>query len=270
MSPDLSVTARGSLLLVQPYRIKNLGMTKHAARPALVLALVLVPASLGAQEPLVTDRPDFTESASSVVPGRVQLEAGATLDRVDDENAVTLGEALFRIGVVPGLEARVGVPSWIDAGEASGLDSGFLGAKAELPAGAGWDLALLVGTTVPIGDDEVASDEWEPEAVLAAGRDLSETTGLGVNLGWGRPSDGEERIDEWRGSVAAGFDLGGGWGAYGEAFGFVTDGDAGPAFLDAGVTRLLGPDLQLDARVGAGLFDAAGDAFVGVGVSKRW
>ena len=46
--------------------------------------LVLVAATGGtatAQEPMVTDRPDFTESTSTVMPGVYQLEAGYTFAR---------------------------------------------------------------------------------------------------------------------------------------------------------------------------------------------
>ncbi|MDX1660461.1 MAG: transporter [Gemmatimonadota bacterium] len=234
-----------------------------------VLAIA-VASPLTAQEPLVTDRPDFTESAASVEPGRIQIEAGTTFESADGLEAWTVGEVLGRIGVSPAIELRVGVPSYLDVNGAEGFDDAFLGTKVELPGGSGWGTALLAGTTVPVGDADVAANEWQPEIVLALARDLSQRAGLGFNLGWGRPVVEGEREDEFLASAAVGYDLGDGWGAFGEAFGFATGDDAGPAFLDAGVTRLVGPDFQLDARVGAGLFQAAGEWFAGIGFSRRW
>jgi hypothetical protein len=61
---------------------------------------------------MVTDRPDFTESASVVPRGRVQLEAGYTYARDEDAGVLaahSYPEALARIGVVDDrLELRLG------------------------------------------------------------------------------------------------------------------------------------------------------------------
>ena len=46
--------------------------------------------------------------------------------------------------------------------------------------------------------------------------------------------------------------------------------DDDEAVLNGGLTFLVHPLLQLDARVGAGLTDAAPDFFVGVGIARRW
>ncbi|HKY61551.1 MAG TPA: transporter, partial [Gemmatimonadota bacterium] len=94
----------------------------------LVAALAgLNPGSLAGQEgaPLVTDRPDFTESAVTVPRGDVQLESGYTFTRSDEEDEHSLGEVLARIGLVERLEARIGFGShaWITA--AGNDPSGF-------------------------------------------------------------------------------------------------------------------------------------------------
>lgn len=49
-------------------------------RAALMTIFLMIAVSTHAAEPLVGDRPDFTESALSVAPGSVQLKVGATLD----------------------------------------------------------------------------------------------------------------------------------------------------------------------------------------------
>lgn len=71
------------------------------------------PGSDGRDDPLVTDRPDFTEASSTVGKGRIQLEAGYTYVRDRSGGATTNGhsypEALLRVGVLADwLEFRVG------------------------------------------------------------------------------------------------------------------------------------------------------------------
>ncbi|HVR97870.1 MAG TPA: transporter, partial [Thermoanaerobaculia bacterium] len=82
----------------------------------LLLVLTAAPAAAldlsGLPEPLVTDRPDFTESTSTVAPGHFQVEGGATLARVEDEDSETWGEVLVRYGLGPRLEARLAAGSY--------------------------------------------------------------------------------------------------------------------------------------------------------------
>ncbi|MGH7563856.1 MAG: hypothetical protein ACREK5_05485, partial [Gemmatimonadota bacterium] len=79
---------------------------RRSLAAAVLLAAVPIPAILNAQivAPLVTDRPDFTESALTVPRGDPQLESGYTLTRADDADEHALGEVLLRIGVAGRLE----------------------------------------------------------------------------------------------------------------------------------------------------------------------
>jgi len=87
-------------------------------------------------DPLSTDRPDFTEAASTVAKGRVQVEGGYTFAREGDVEAHVLGELLVRIGVLDFAELRLGVPNYLfvesQDGRDSGLDDSFLGVKLKL------------------------------------------------------------------------------------------------------------------------------------------
>ena len=86
-------------------------------------------------EPLVTDRPDFTESASVPGGGRVQVEGGWTVEETGDVGAF-LGEILVRIGLGERFEARIEPATWISADggdigdDVSGLDDAGFGMKA--------------------------------------------------------------------------------------------------------------------------------------------
>src|SRR5688500_373298 len=81
---------------------------------ALLPAAACVTAPGGPRTPLVTDRPDFTESAVTV-PGGVQVEAGATYAGEAGADGTTVGEVLVRAALTPRAELRVGVPSYVTA-----------------------------------------------------------------------------------------------------------------------------------------------------------
>lgn len=248
--------------------------------PALALLLATLPGSLAAQTaPLVTDRPDFTESTASVAPGRVQLESGYTLTRTDVTDAHDVGELLVRIGVAEPLELRLGANSWHVADAPGGTTSGWtgpaVGAKATLLEPGGDhplvpSVALLAGTSLPAGHDELAPSGAEPEATLALGWELTGRLSLGANLTRGRPLRDGERFGRTTASLAAGLSLTERLGTYLEAY---TRRPSAPAggdtdVLNGGVTLLLGPDAQLDARLGAGLAGGP-DLVLGVGLAVR-
>ena len=259
-----------------------------ASRPPLPITFALGLAlstggGLAAQErQLVGDRPDFTESTETVELGHVQLETGATFSRLPgDTEEIAVGEALLRVGLSPSWELRVGAGSFVDvssaAGDADGLDDASLGFKVKLFAESGSipDLALLFGSSLPTGSSELTEDEAVPEVRIAAAWTLSERLGIGANLGWARAVDGDQRYDELSWSVAAGLELEGDWAAFAELYGFSEEERAGDPTLyaDAGVTRLIHFNLQLDARIGLGLVDGGGeiaDWFAGVGAVVRW
>ncbi|MFQ5889698.1 MAG: transporter [Gemmatimonadota bacterium] len=264
-------------------------MTKLRLRATAAVLAALTglaePVRLDAQEevgePIITDRPDFTESAATVAPGRFQLEGGYTFTRLSSEKQHSIGEVLVRLGVLEPLEARIGLNSVavIDAPDshASGLEDLSLGAKVRFlrrDAGASRlvpDISLLGALILPTGAEEVGEDEVQPSAILAAAWELSDRVSVGSNLGYENRADGDERIDELFGSVAVGLGLTERWGAFLEYFGFFPERGGGPTthFVDAGLTLLFGRDVQLDWRAGLGLDDPEPNYFLGIGVSWR-
>jgi hypothetical protein len=223
---------------------------------------------------LVTDRPDFTESAASVAPGRVQLEGGYTYSRLEGERSHTVGELLARFGAVDRLEFRLGINSLVfrsepDSGDAAasqnrsvrGLEDLTVGLKVEVfrpsPSKPGLpQLGILAGTSLPTGRSDVGANRIQPGALLAAGWDLTDWLTAGMNVGYAYPQDDDGRFDELSGSVALGFGLTQRLGAF--------ENNA-----DAGITYLLSPGFQLDARVGIGLGGPRPNFFVGAGAAWR-
>lgn len=250
-------------------------------KAAATLALLLSTTAQAQEEPLITDRPDFTESPQVVPRGRVQVEGGSTYSRQGAQNELEVGEVLVRVPVAEKIEIRVGVPSYVfrrDGGRASGLDDSFIGAKFALSQGNPQKkkptLGLLIGTTLPTGSRAIGENAYQPEAIIAASWELSPKVAFNSNLGYGQPRDAGTRFGQLLGSVSLGFTLSDRWGAYAEVFG-VSKADAtgqGAKYINGGVTYLLNNDFQLDARLGFGIKNKVGgpDYFAGVGASRRF
>lgn len=220
-------------------------------------------APAAAQEELVTDRPDQTESAVTVAPGSIQVETGIThTDFASFEVTEALG-TLVRIGLAERLELRLGFDGYISTSGPDGLGDASVGAKFVLAeeSGNSAQIALLVESSVPIGDDDVTSDDYAPSARLALSRDFAEW-GVGLNVGAEFPEDDEILFY----TLAAGRGLDEKNGVFFEVFG---DSESSHSF-DAGWTRLTRPNLQFDVAAGVGLSDEAPDWFVGVGLSVRF
>jgi hypothetical protein len=233
---------------------------------------------LAMADPLVTDRPDFTESPETVAKGRVQVEAGATFERSGDERTRSLGEVLVRVGMGKHSELRIGLPSHLrlsgGGSSVSGWDDAYLGAKFVLREGEGRSpqVALLAGTTLPTGSRRMAERKYQPDAVLAAAIDLNEKTALSTNIGVARASSSGERFNQLFGSLSLGYSLSDRWGIYGEVYAFNRNEPGGSTqkYANTGLTYLVNDDFQLDARFGVGLNNGPRERFWGLGVARRF
>jgi len=236
-----------------------------------------------AEEPLVSDRPDFTESPETVAPGRFQLEAGYTFTRRGDDKQHALGELLLRVGLWQQIELQVGGNSyvWLDSpdGDADGFEDLSLGVKIKLVEGSEQfeltrpTVGVIIATTLPTGADDLGEDEPQPEFILAMAWDLSERFSLASNLNYAYASEDGDRFHQFSGSLVLEYQLTERWGTYIEYFGFVPESDNGPneSFFDGGLTYLVNDNLQLDASAGVGVFNGRSpDYFTGFGVSWRW
>lgn len=271
------------------------------ARVLLVAALIvsLMPVAGRSEEPpeLVTDRPDQTESAEVVPPGTFQIETGWTLTGARQEDpgsgltvdreAQELAGTLLRIGLGRRFELRLGWDGLVWEGAATpgqsshdrhGKGDAALGAKVVLlrQRGAAPQLALLAGTSLPAGDDELSTDRADPDFRLSFAHTLSERLSLGYNLGmeWETeedPSGERHTLSSAIYTLALGIAVSERLGTFVEVAGAVaasTGGEPHSSF-DGGVTYLVRGNLQLDAFAGVGLSDAAPDWFVGLGLSVR-
>ncbi|HEV7280699.1 MAG TPA: transporter [Pirellulaceae bacterium] len=234
-------------------------------------------------EPLVTDRPDFTEAPTTVGRGVAQLEFGYTYawdDEGGKSESHSFPETLLRVGILADwLEARI---AWNQAHATeggttfSGSEDLYVGAKIGLTPQDGFfpEMGLIPQMTLPTGSDAFTAGEVLPGVNWVYGWDLSETISTGGSSQINRAIDdvGEEYA-EFAQSWTIGYSLTDRLGAFTEWFALFPSGatEAKPEhYFDGGFTYLITDDIQWDVRAGMGVNEAAEDFFAGTGLSIRF
>lgn len=241
---------------------------KVVAPLLLILALVL-PAA--AQDTILTDRPDFTESTSTVPLRSLQAEFGFTRATAGNDNVDTAGEGLIRYGLHSRFEVRIGLPSRINV---DGLDAGL----GDMSAGVKWNagrfanggLFSVLGTlTLPTGADDFSAGVAEPSFFAIASLPLTDRMGLAGQVG----TFFYKAADAWESTIMAttvlGFSLVENVGAFTEVRMDTLEGEDMQVVAHTGLTYLVSPDFQVDVHGGISLSDTAPDRFFGFGFAYR-
>ncbi|MCH2123384.1 MAG: transporter [Pirellulaceae bacterium] len=239
-------------------------------------------------EPLVTDRPDFTEAASTVGRGVAQLEMGFTYVRDVSElttTATSYPELLLRYGLLAEwLELRIGW-TYLEEDSATissksrrkGSDDLYLGFKIGLTPQEGLlpEMALIPQMTVPIGSIGFSAEEVLPGLNWIYGWEWTERLATAGSTQVNRSLDAgtNDPYLEVAQSATIAFALTERLGMYTEWFVLVPDGadtNRTEHYFNGGFTLLLSNNLQLDLRAGTGLNQAADDFFGGMGAVVRF
>jgi hypothetical protein len=256
----------------------------------LIAGSALLCAAAEDSPPLVTDRPDQTESSETVPLGAVQLEVGWTHseDR-DNPHAVSdsFPETLVRLGLWESCELRVGFDGylWQDSDEKGakgvthdGNGDMEVGFKYKISEESGMrpQAAVMCGLTLPTGDRAFSSERFDPSVRFAFSHTLSETLSFGYNVAtiWGTEEDAAGDRDtraSWACSVVLGIAVTERLGTFVEYFSEIPTGSgSGPSnSFDTGFTYLVRDNLQFDVLGGVGLSDQADDWFIGAGFVYR-
>lgn len=285
-----------SAIAAEPALLDNV----FAASDSWLAQRILEARSTARDEPLVTDRPDFTEASSVVGLGIVQLETGYTFVYRDDERDGSITrthnapEFLWRIGIHEDVELRL---IWNYVWERSrtggavsspeGAEDFAFGAKFALfeEQGLRPETALILDSTFQTGAQAFRTEDVQLGSNLLYSWSLPHDWSLAGSTGLGTATEdilvtgGEVPVMDRDGhvvlhqSVALGIPLSDAIGMYLEYFGLYTLGRESnfpENYVDGGFTYLLNNDVQLDARAGKGLNDHADDFFSGVGASLRF
>ncbi|HYC72707.1 MAG TPA: transporter [Opitutaceae bacterium] len=240
---------------------------------------------------MATDRPDTTESPTTVDAGHVQVEMSFAAFERDRHTPERDGVELevwnvapmnVRLGLRHDLELQVVVDNYVRAeaqAPALGLRervSGFgdvtLRLKRNFLGNDGGDTAwaLMPFVKIPTSSGGVGNDHVEGGLILPVNFTVG---GLGlaamteVDLVRNAADDGYTLA--WLNTLAYGFDLTARLGGFVELASLSGEGRHALMF-DCGLTFAVNPDLQLDCGVNLGLTRAAPDLVVFAGLSRRF
>lgn len=235
--------------------------------------LFLIPfTTMKAQSTFAPDRPGLGTGAHVVERGVWYIELGGNYYDGGGYSQINIGEVMIRYGLSQYAELRVSLNSIvIESGSPQdewGAEQPDIGLKFELLNNRSSALTLsgLVSVAIPTGYSIYADTRWEPSATLIADLQLSEYWSINSNLGYTFKPEGIS--DELMFTVTPAFSFAG--SKFGGYFGYAlfVKADDSKHFIEAGITRLIGNDLQVDINTGVDVSN--GDFFIGAGLAFRF
>jgi hypothetical protein len=245
-------------------------------------------------EPIETDRHDFTQSPKVVGRGVRQLEYGVTYSTRSEgtkrETTYATPELLFRYGLNERAEFRTKFNyGWKFDNEAEDFEGGedlIFGIKYQLTEQRELtpDSAVELRLTAPTGADDLTTGRWEPGVDYIYGWKIGDNVSFTGSTGGNAnalgdisfitiDTDPQDHYIAWTQSFALGAKLTEKSTGYFEWFGIFTHGrddDDSLSFLNFGVDYLISNNLVADFRIGWGLTEASDDLFAGVGGAFRF
>lgn len=227
----------------------------------IVLCFFFIVSYMGYGQKIVTDRPDQTESSSTVPKKSLQIESGMLI-KFAEEGDVSLREiaiptTLFRYGLGKLIEIRVAntylnIKEKNTSNEISGISDLEIGAKIQLfkKESSKTEIAFLSHVVLPTGTKEVSFEKLGTINKLSVSHVLTDNIGLGYNLGYNYFGYENGFITY---SLVLGIAVTERVGMYLEPYGSVGIFDEHLANFDAGITYLVKDNFQLDFSFGTGI-----------------
>ncbi|AFN75271.1 hypothetical protein MROS_2039 [Melioribacter roseus P3M-2] len=218
---------------------------------------------------IVTDRPDFTESAVTIPSGTVQFEGGVSFDNNNDMNNFTFPALLTRVSLHKSFEVRLGFTGWTYSEEESKtlMNDLILEAKYQLSINPEFPLAILLVSKLPTGSEEISIENPEYGLKLAASHPVADYLSVSSNVGAISIEPNSQRELLYLFSLSMGFTIAERTGWFVEFFTMMPEKRQWQPSIDTGLTYLIGDNFQLDLYAGFGLNNYASDLFGGLGLS---
>lgn len=242
-----------------------------------------MPDSLKQLPPIDTDRPDQTESSSTVPAKTLQIETGFAYETTEDNDYKMenwfMGTTLLRYGVWDHFEIRMG--SYYQTTNIKEIESGrdstqqgmgplLLGFKVYIIEEKGLrpEISILADITLRhVGATDYRPVYSYPMAKIAASHTLSRKLSLGYNAGFAYNGDNADGFFVY--SIVLGYSITPKFSAYGEFYGTFDHGDHPNQRMDGGFTYLVRNNLQLDISAGTGFDNTVDKNFISMGLSWR-
>jgi hypothetical protein len=236
--------------------------------------LIIFSSQYSAQE-LITDRPDQTESAVTVPINSLQIETGFAYESLKENGFFvknySVAGTLFRYGLIKNIELRFGTGYLVSKtnGTINGFGDFLFGGKINFltEEQSALDFGLLIHTSLPIGNETLNPDKFEPEMIAALSKSISEKFSISINFGGSHNSSIEEIIYLY--TSAVGISLNDELSAFVELYGNISSPFTPVHNFDGGFTYLLSDNIQLDISGGKGISGIDLFWFISTGVSLR-
>jgi hypothetical protein len=238
-------------------------------------------------EPLESDRPDFTESTSTVGKGVIQFEGGYTYTRCPDGkpslNDHTLPELLIRYGLAERLEMRCeweGVV-WTrpDRGTTSsetqtGCTDADFGFKYALTQQDKWRPAtsIIVAVTAPCGSPTLSNQQVGAVVNYLYSWKLGEKFSLAGSTSHSWASEPDDWFSYIGQSLSLQYEFNERFGVFNEFYALFrreSQDNGVQCYYDGGLTYHVTKNFQLDWRAGCGLTSSSDRFFTGCGLTIR-
>jgi len=210
---------------------------------------------------IITDRPDQTESSSTIPKGSFQIESGILFESIKDkgfsEEILLAPTVLSRYGITKGIEIRLltefaSVKDKLLNGTVKGITDLQIGTKIQLfkKKGINTEIAALSHIIVPTAKYDLSINKFGVINKLAISHELSNTIALGYNFGYDYYGTGKGKLTY---SLSFGFGITDKIGFYLEPYGNIIEFDNHESNFDTGVTYLINNRFQLDGSYGTGI-----------------
>ncbi len=221
----------------------------------LTLLLLFAATFSNAQDNIETDRPDQTETVTTVPKGRFQAESGfAHTNTERNSSGTTLPEILLKYGINGKVEIRLGSEmEYLKYADSSdyGLLPVKVGVKINLWEGKGIipETSLLANITLPkMASKKLQATYAAPEIRLLFENDISDAIQIGYNFGaeW----DGESAEPTFIYTLSADFVLSKRLESFIEGYGYLPQLGRADHWIDGGFKYLITKDIQVDISGG--------------------
>ena len=241
------------------------------------IIMILCCLNLNAQT-IITDRPDQTESSSTIQKGSVQIESGVLISQNStnydfystNEKNIYFPSTLFRIGLTEKIELRLFnqyQQMCTQTNSFNGFNNLELGLKLQLlqKENGFTEIAFLSHMVIPTAPSRLSENGENNIGTinkLCVSHNIGEKVGLGYNVGYNYLNN---REGDFTYSLVLGIELNDKISTYIEPYGEFSDLDNTESNFNMGITYLLRDNLQLDYSYGLGLNHAFN--FMSVGFS---
>lgn len=237
--------------------------------------LFLTISKLCLAQAIVTDRPDQTESSSTVPIESLQLETGflfgSSRNNLITEQQILAPSILSRYGLTKGIELRLVTQfESVKNKQTQEINSGFsdieVGTKVQLfkRETSVTEIAFLSHLVLPTGPKQLTNNKFGTINKLSISHQLTESVGMGYNVGYNYFGYGNGNLTY---SLALGIGLTDSIGIYLEPYGEVLDFETFESSFDGGFTYLFKENIQFDVSFGTGLNHAMNYISIGCSVN---